>query len=109
MARRRGAEPGSELQTILFRKSAGWTVERAKDWAAEHGYRYGNADETDKQIHLRQFEPPPGATYRTIPFGRRTGIQGVVTWEALDIQEICDAAEDAAEAFDFDRARVAKW
>jgi hypothetical protein len=64
----------SEIQSLLFRRDAGWTVTRAKAWARSHGYKTSKVDVTDDHIRLRQH--PPGGRMRTKQFGR--GISAVV-------------------------------
>lgn len=67
--------PGWKAQSLLFDRRD-WDVERAKDWARNHGYRYGQVDVTERKIRLRQREPIPGAPCRIISFGK--GIQAIL-------------------------------
>ena len=90
----------------------GWEKERAKKWAREHGYKYGDVDipETGDYIHLRQFDPEyNSARYRKIPFGH--GISATVKFEGKrnpDIKGstsyllrlITDIAEDRGYSID---------
>ena len=66
-------------QSLLFSKSAGWSVGKAKAWAKSHGYKHGKVDVTDQYIRLRQFSPKGSKVERTITFGR--GIRAVVARE----------------------------
>lgn len=66
----------SHVQSLLFSKRAGWTVESARDWAWSNGYRSGKTHETENHIRLRQFPPHEGLRYRTVTFGR--GISAVI-------------------------------
>lgn len=67
------------VQTLLFDKEL-WSVDEAKDWAKEHGNRYGSVDVKGRNIRLRQNDPSAfhKGSYATIPFGEGTGIQAVV-------------------------------
>jgi len=66
-------EKTSDIQSLLFSKKAGWTVAKAKEWARSHKMKYGDVDETEQQVHLRQEDPEEFARFATKPFGR--GIQ----------------------------------
>jgi hypothetical protein len=86
MLRPRGERPGvveskpsMSAQSLLFDRSAGWNVSKAKAWAKSHGYLYGSVDVTDKYVRIRQFDPKGFKVKRTIPFGR--GIRAVVARE----------------------------
>jgi hypothetical protein len=67
------------VQSLLFDRSAGWTVSKATAWAKSHGYRYGKVHVTDQYVRLRQFDPKGLKVKRTIPFGR--GIRAVIARE----------------------------
>jgi len=66
----------SEIQSILFSKEEGWTVGEAKKWLKDHGYKYGDLDETEKYLRFRQKDPSKGKRKRTIEFGK--GIKAIV-------------------------------
>jgi len=68
-----------QAQSLLFDRSAGWTVEKAKQWAKSHGYKSGKVDVTDRYVRLRQQDPKGFAVKRTVPFGK--GIRAVVARE----------------------------
>ncbi len=68
-----------EVQSLLFSRDAGWTVDKAKQWAKEHKYRYGKVDVTEQYIRIRQFSPKGLKVKRTITLGR--GIRAVVARE----------------------------
>ena len=68
-----------EVQSLLFSRDAGWTVDKAKQWAKEHGYKYGKVDVTEQYIRIRQFSPKGLKVKRTITLGR--GIRAVVARE----------------------------
>lgn len=70
-----GRWKGTEVQSLLFSRPQ-WTESRAKDWARDHDYRYGNVDVTDNYVRLRQFDPVRGTQKRTITFG--DGIKAVI-------------------------------
>lgn len=46
----------TQIQSILFDKDK-WTVDRAKEWLKDHGYKYGKVDTTDKYHRFRQLDP----------------------------------------------------
>jgi hypothetical protein len=46
----------ARIQTLLFDRRL-FSVREAKDWANRHGFRYGDVEETEKYIRLRQFDP----------------------------------------------------
>jgi hypothetical protein len=66
-------------QSLLFDRSAGWTIEKAKEWAKKHGYKAGKVDVTDQYVRLRQLNPKGFTVKRTVPFGK--GIRAVVARE----------------------------
>lgn len=73
-----GAEadnPGWKVQSLLFDRRD-WAEQRAKDWARNHGYHYGQVDVTERKIRLRQREPVAGAPCRIKSFGK--GIQAIL-------------------------------
>jgi hypothetical protein len=76
--------PSSSVQSLLFDKHR-YTERAAKQWAKDHGLRYGSVDTTEHYHRLRQFEPQYGQPCRTIEFGH--GIKAV----------ICAAANPAGE------------
>jgi len=63
-------ERSSDIQSLLFRKSDGWTVKKAKAWAKSHDHRVGDVDVTDEMIHLRQYDPDKFQRFATKSFGR---------------------------------------
>lgn len=63
------APDAMRVQSLLFRRSDGWTPMRAKKWARDHGYRSGDVDVTEKFIHLRQESPAGMHVVRTKDFG----------------------------------------
>ncbi len=66
----------SQVQSLLFKRDAGWTVARARSWASQHGYRSSKVDVTDDYVRLRQAPPGRFARMRTKSFGQ--GIRAVV-------------------------------
>ena len=68
-----------QTQSLLFDRSAGWTVEKAKEWAKQHGHKISKVDVTDRYIRLRQLDPKKFTVKRTVPFGK--GIRAVVARE----------------------------
>jgi hypothetical protein len=66
----------TRVQSLLFSRSAGWTVSKANAWARQHGYRHRDADVTAGNIRLRQMDPKKFRVLRTVTFGR--GIRAVV-------------------------------
>jgi hypothetical protein len=66
---RPAARAAMKVQSLLFRKDAGWTVSSAKAWAKKEGYRSGDVDETEEYIHLRQRDPSSMRVIRTKQFG----------------------------------------
>lgn len=66
----------ARIQSLLFDRDQ-FSVERAKDWAHRHGFRYGQVEVGPTTIRLRQFDPKecaPG-TFGTRPL--REGVQAV--------------------------------
>ena len=72
-------DPGMKVQSLLFSRDE-WDVRAAKEWAKEHGYRYGSVDEKTNTLRLRQHDPSDfkRGTMRTIEFGSGYGIKAVV-------------------------------
>jgi hypothetical protein len=66
-------------QSLLFDRGSGWTPEKAKRWAKEHGFKADKVDVTDQYVRLRQLDPKGFQVKRTIPFGK--GIRAVVARE----------------------------
>jgi hypothetical protein len=66
----------TRVQSLLFSRSAGWTVSKANAWAQRHGYRHRDADVTAGNIRLRQQSPGKFRVLRTVTFGK--GIKAVV-------------------------------
>lgn len=69
----------SSVQSILFDNKL-WTVRAAKKWLKDHGF---SAPVADRQRNVHRFRQRPPAefasdSFRTIPFGRGTGISAVV-------------------------------
>lgn len=73
--RRQGNWRGTEVQSLLFQRPM-WTVARAKAWAKNARYRYGDVDVKENFIHLRQFDPVPGTAKRTVMFGK--GLRAII-------------------------------
>lgn len=67
--------PGWKVQSLLFDRRE-WEGQRAKDWARNHGYHYGQVDVTERKIRLRQREPVAGVPCRIKSFGK--GIQAIL-------------------------------
>lgn len=63
------ATAAMQVQSLMFDRSRGWTVVKARRWAGDHGYKYGKVDETDEYIHLRQRDPAEFKVIRTITWG----------------------------------------
>jgi hypothetical protein len=72
-ARSRARAMDNPVQSLLFSRHDGWTPSRARNWAKSHGYKYGDVDVTDNQIHLRQTGTGRYKRYATKSFG--SGIQ----------------------------------
>lgn len=51
------AEEGFVVQTLIFPKSKWDSLEECKKWAKDHGYKYGDVDETEDSWRMRQREP----------------------------------------------------
>jgi Mor family transcriptional regulator len=69
----------TEVQTVLFDKER-WTVSAAKKWLKDHGYKRPSVDTTSEYHRFRQ-RPPfqfQKGTFRTINFGKNTGIKSVI-------------------------------
>jgi hypothetical protein len=69
----------TEVQTVLFDKER-WTVSAAKKWLRDHGYKTPSVDTTSEYHRFRQ-RPPfqfQKGTFRTINFGKNTGIKSVI-------------------------------
>lgn len=71
--------PPTNIQSLLFGRDAGWTVEKSKAWAKANGYKHGKVDVTDQYVRIRQFDPKGLKVKRTITLGR--GIRAVVARE----------------------------
>ena len=69
----------SQVQSLLFASSL-WTELEAKQWARDHGFRYGQVflPKTGKYIHLRQGDPADFGRIRTITFSDDRGIKATV-------------------------------
>jgi hypothetical protein len=67
------------IQSLLFRRDAGWTESKAKQWAKSHDFKHDSADVTDQYIRIRQFDPKGLKVKRTITLGR--DIRAVVARE----------------------------
>ena len=65
----------SEIQSLLFDVHH-FSEAQAKAWARQHGFHYGDVDNTANYHRLRQF-PPAGGPCRTIELGH-DGIKAVV-------------------------------
>jgi hypothetical protein len=68
-----------DIQSLLFDRDAGWTADKAKQWAKSHGYKHGKVHVTDQYVRVRQFDPKGLKVKRTITLGR--GIRAVVAKE----------------------------
>ena len=78
-----------EVQSLLFSKDAGWTVEKAKEWAKSHGYKHGKVHVTGQYIRIRQFSPKGSKVERTITFGH--GIRAVIAREGQNMASTKEA------------------
>jgi hypothetical protein len=69
----------TEVQTVLFDKEL-WTVSAAKKWLRDHGYKIPSVDTTSEYHRFRQLPPFQfeKGTFRTINFGKNTGIKSVI-------------------------------
>jgi hypothetical protein len=69
----------TEVQTVLFDKER-WTVSAAKKWLKDHGYKTPSVDTTSEYHRFRQRAPFQfqKGTFRTINFGKNTGIKSVI-------------------------------
>ena len=72
-----GRRPKMRVQSILFDRDL-WTEAKARRWLKREGFRYGKVDATERHLRYRQIDPAYFSTFRTIPFGKETGIQAVV-------------------------------
>lgn len=79
----------TDVQSLLFERSEGWTSSKAKSWATSHGYRAGKVDVTDRYIRVPQFDSEGFAVKRTVPFGR--GIRAVVAREGRSMAKVVKA------------------
>jgi len=68
----------TRVQSLLFSRRLGWTVEKANRWADSHGYKAGDADVTAGNIRLRQRDPGQFRRLRTMTFSDKKGIKAVV-------------------------------
>jgi hypothetical protein len=72
------------VQSLIFSRElrkAGrrkWTPSTAKSWAKGHDYKYGKVHQTERELRLRQKAPTPGAQFRSLNFGRGTGIRAII-------------------------------
>jgi hypothetical protein len=78
------------VQSLVFKKDEHpkgkppWTPYQATKWARAHGYIAPHVEEAVNSYRLRQFMPQGteagrrACGYRTVPFGHRTGILGVL-------------------------------
>src|SRR5271167_1406520 len=79
IAREADRRPSMDIQSLLFDRDAGWTTDKAKQWAKSHGYKHGKVHVTDQYVRIRQFDPKGLKVKRTITLGR--GIRAVVAKE----------------------------
>jgi hypothetical protein len=68
----------TRVQSLLFSRRKGWTLEKANRWASSHGYRHKDADVTAHNIRLRQSDPGRYRLLRTVTFSKDRGIKAVV-------------------------------
>jgi len=70
---------GSELQSVIFHKDR-WTAAAAKKWLRDHGKKIPKTDSEKNYYRFRQAEPGKfiKGHYATIPFGKGTGIFGLI-------------------------------
>lgn len=64
------SRPPMQVQSLLFRRDAGWTPARAKKWAKSRGFRTSPVEVTDGYIHLTQIPPEELSVIRSKSFGR---------------------------------------
>lgn len=65
----------TRTQSLIFSKEY-FTEHQAKDWAKEHGYKYGDVDEFENTYHLRQEDPSLFSDFWTITL--KNGIQAII-------------------------------
>ena len=70
---------GSTVTSIMFDRSR-WTALEAKRWLREHDFKAPAVDRQANTLRFRQHPPTEfhKDSFRTIPFGRDTGIQAIV-------------------------------
>lgn len=54
----------TEIQSILFKRSKGWTPEKAEEWLQKHNKIIGKVDVTQNYLRYRQ-KPPSKKIYQT--------------------------------------------
>lgn len=57
---------GFVVQSLIFKKTNGWTSAKARTWAHAHGFRSEKVDETVTSFRLRQRDPGRFSKIRTI-------------------------------------------
>ncbi len=55
----------TSIQSLIFSKEQFKTEAAAKQWAKDHGFKFGKVDETSTSFRLRQFEPDVCKRIRT--------------------------------------------
>ena len=58
-----------------------YSVKDAKNWLKKHKYKHGKVDETLDYYRFRQHDPDLKKEFRTIDFGKNTGIKGIIEYE----------------------------
>lgn len=68
----------SAIQSVAFRRDAGWTETRARSWLADHGHEAPAADTTPRYLRFRQRSPEGFSVMRWLPLSEREGIYAVI-------------------------------
>jgi hypothetical protein len=88
----RALAEASKIQSLLFAKDK-WTVKKAKKWAKDHGYKYGDVDKGSDDadyIHLRQADPEDFPRIRTITFSAKEGIKALAGFEGPPPKDVAE-------------------
>lgn len=120
-----------DIQSLVFKRSKGWTPTTAREWAASHGYKSSNAlmDVTPTEVRIRQEDPDKYSTIRAFDFSKAQGISAtygvgkasgkarkrnpsrevLMRWEgspeeAVDVSELLEANEGDDEVEEAVRA-----
>ena len=70
---------GTQVQSVMFDKKQ-WDTDSAVDWLYENDFVAPKVDITDRYLRFRQSEPENfrKKSFRTIPFGKNTGIKAII-------------------------------